>query len=257
MDNKIQTQAYTTFLNRTEKRLYTSQTPTSQPYELQQTINKTTKSDYLEKKLISFERKLEEFAFEERKREMNLGEACSKLKTSINEKVETHKAKIEKKATDFIDFYQSKVNTIQAEVKDRKTIENNVLNRLDDRYISLRHEIQKIAGDRLMDLESLQKALEIDIPRLNDRLITEGRNTEDFIEDLKDRYAADIGIFRSGLEDEVKANDEHDQAVYNMLEEINEKMKHQLLDEKIQRRACEESMFALLEEACKKINAIN
>lgn len=257
MDHKLQTQGYTTFLNRTEKRLYGSQVVSHQLEETQLPINKSSRSDYLEKKLNNFEKKLEEFAGEERKRDLNLVDTLAKLKGSIAYKNEIYRSKIEKKAAEFVEFYQNHTGAVQNEIRDRKTVENNVLNRLDDKYMALRHEIQNIASDRQTDLESLQKALDVDLPRLNDRLITEGRNTEDFIEDLKDRYATDVKVFKSGLEDEIKANDEHDRAVYNMLEEINEKMKEQINEEKALRRKCEENLLGLLEDACKKINAIN
>ena len=257
MDNKLQTQGYTTFLNRTEKRLYGTHQQMPQVQELQQTIAKTAKTDYLDKKLNNFERKLEEFALEERKREAGLADGCKKLKNNIAEKTEAFKVKVDKKANEFVGFYESKVDIIQNEVKERKTVENNVLNRLDDRYIALRHEIQNIAGDRQSDLESLYKALEIDLPRLNDQLVAEGRHTENLIEDLQERFQNEIRAIRNGLEDEIKDNDEHDQAIYNMLDDINEKTKSQLHDEKTQRRKCEENIFGLLEEACRKVNAIN
>lgn len=253
-DSKNQT--YTSFLNRTEKKLMYSQVSQPEGNDTFKPTNKSLKTDYLGKKLSLLERKMEEFVIEDGKRQNNLKETIYKIKNTIQDRFDLQKETISQRTTLLVDSYSNSEKLLSGELKNQKSLETKILNKIDDRFLSLKRDVNIFANERETDLESLQKALEVDLPNLDDKLMTESRNTEDLLESLRERFSGELKSYTETLQGDIKGSEEHDAAVFDMLEEINLKSKDQIQAERHERKVCENNMFDLLETTCNKLNTV-
>ena len=256
MKQKTFNQTRTTFLDRTEKRVMENSTSNWGRNEFLETKQRKNRENFMEKKIDFLQKKMEEHFQELKSKYQNLETISETLQRKITINLKENENTIQKKLSELTQEEKINLDIMQTEIKQRKIQEKKILKYLDDKYFTLKTSLQQESQERIEELTQLQKALEIDLPKLNEDLNSELKKKEDFEHFSNTKYFNELGVVGNNLDLEVKSREEHDQAIYDMIGDITERTRMEIEEVKKERKVAQDNILDLLENACTKINSV-
>lgn len=256
MKQKTFNQTRTTFLDRTEKRVMENSTSNWGRKDFLETKQRKNRENFMEKKIDFLQNKMEEHYEELKIKYENLEIISESLQKRITINLKQNESTIQKKLSELQQEEKVNLEIMQTEIQQRKIQEKKILKFLDDKYLSLKSNLQEESQERIEELTQLQKALEIDLPKLNEDLNSELKKKEDFEHFTNTKYFNELGVISNNLDLEVKSREEHDQAIYDMIGDITERTRVEIEEVKKDRKVAQDNILDLLENACTKINSV-
>lgn len=127
---------------------------------------------------------------------------------------------------------------------------------IDEKYRSLKSDLSREIRHRQECVDECSLTIERDFPRLLERVNEISLQREDADAQIVTKMGEDIGDLNIEMTKERNAREENEQAMFDMLRDIVERIKRELENEKKDRETAEETLMGLLEDTCNKLHTV-
>jgi hypothetical protein len=249
----------TTLMPKAEKRssaLYQSNKGTTNAIEDIYSSTKVVRNDFLDKRIEMLGKKLQEFEDSENQKFKTNTENLRNMKDNLERAIENKEKYIHLKLGTLLLDKEKQIGTLQTEIKNRKVQESKILKHLDDKISTLKGDLTREVIERNESIEWSKKALDIDIQKIFEEVNGQGKINREFLEGLIAKFNPEIKNLIQDLEQDRIYREDHEKAVTDMKNDILERARKEIEQEKNERMACEGNLYSLLESACAKINDV-
>ena len=175
----------------------------------------------------------------------------------IQKTLEDDAIKREQAHNDFMDFMKKMEEKIfdkfDSELSAKKEIEVKVSQYLEDKFNTIRSELQTQSKIRYDAVENLENYFEKELPKIQSGFKIEQSEREDgdsnILIKLSDESAKVDGI----IQNEKKSREETQEGILEMIKIMNDRMKNDLAEERKEREQNEEALIDVLENTCNRL----
>ncbi|KAH8740218.1 hypothetical protein FG386_001493 [Cryptosporidium ryanae] len=145
---------------------------------------------------------------------------------------------------------------LQTEIYSRKTMEQRLMDMIDDKLDALKSEILKKDSERQELDDCVKKFVDIDIPRLGNAIKNEVENCKLIETNLNKQVKGEIEKLNSLLNEEVEARQQSIDALLDLIENLVQRIAVDTKTDRTERQNSEDTLLNLLGETLNRIQSV-
>ncbi|GKT22874.1 Ribosomal RNA processing protein 8 like protein [Aduncisulcus paluster] len=204
-----------------------------------------------ESRLSALDRTIADSVTERDKQLAALDTQIKELKQGIDNEKSALEALTESKQKDIQIVAQRLLVALEVEKDERKKGESAVFKALDEKVSDIASDLSSNIQERIASDKERQSMVDVDIPKLRERLTSEVNTREDQEGRIKQELTKKLEEVHLQIQEERRRREESEKRFVAMLEETSAKSIESLEKEKKERGAAEEDLMVLIEETVK------
>eukprot|EP00340_Litonotus_pictus_P008896 CAMPEP_0170514788 /NCGR_PEP_ID=MMETSP0209-20121228/1340_1 /TAXON_ID=665100 ORGANISM="Litonotus pictus, Strain P1" /NCGR_SAMPLE_ID=MMETSP0209 /ASSEMBLY_ACC=CAM_ASM_000301 /LENGTH=237 /DNA_ID=CAMNT_0010799013 /DNA_START=83 /DNA_END=796 /DNA_ORIENTATION=- len=214
---------------------------------------KVSRYDQYENKIMNLYSSIEETKDSNNKKFNDVKEQVLIIQKTLDDEGQKREA-THNEFMEFLKKMEEKIfDKFNTELQNKKDLESNVSTKLEEKFNTVKVELQKESKTRYDHIENLEYYFERELPKIQEGFKQEQAEREENDNNNVTKLTEEFQKINSLITAEKKNREETQEGILEMIKIMNERMKNDLDLEKKEREQNEEVLIELLESTCARL----